>query len=550
MPTVYKRKKTGAARGTWTEDNLKEALMRLEAGEIGVNEAARYYGIPSRTLRRRRKTGNNIKTSSLGPQGVFGVENEKRLVKHIQRLEKCGFAPDKETIRTLAFQFAEKLGLNHRFNLESRMAGYDWLSSFLRRNPELSIRQAQGLSLARGEGINKESVDHFFFLILSEVFEEHEFFTRPGSIYNMDETGCQLNNVPGKVVATKGAKDVHVLTCTERGENITVIACCNAEGQYLPPSVIFKGVREKKEFSDGLPPGSMVFMNERSSYISIDIFFRWLKDVFVPRKPQGKTLLILDGHASHLNCYDLLEFADNNDIIVVCLPSHTTQALQPLDRSFFKPLKHYFKKEARNWIVNHPGRTIGRIQAAELIDRAWKRAASVHTAINGFRKTGIFPLNQAEIPNYFFSISEEMKPTCEQSESSKSSDLTSTPTKLLHQISPVPKLEERCRKRKKQSAMVITSQEHIKEKKLKSAAKLSKASKQLVMDTPIETGGSDHTNNCLECEENYYLTKETVDWIKCVKCQKWLHESCTMYGNLCNVCGKTKIRENKKKNIV
>ncbi|XP_054723359.1 zinc finger protein 177-like [Uloborus diversus] len=123
MPTVYKRKKTGAARETWTEDNLKEALRRLEAGEIGVNEAARYYGIPSRTLRRRRKTGNNIKTSSLGPQGVFGVENEKRLVKHIQRLEKCGFAPDKDTIRTLAFQFAEKLGLNHRFNLESRMAG-------------------------------------------------------------------------------------------------------------------------------------------------------------------------------------------------------------------------------------------------------------------------------------------------------------------------------------------------------------------------------------------------------------------------------------------
>ncbi len=75
---------------------------------------------------------------------------------------------------------------------------------------------------------------------------------------------------------------------------------------------------------------------------------------------------------------------------------------------------------------------------------------------------GIFPLNQTAIPNHFFSISEEMKQTGEQSQSSESSEQTSSPTKLLHQISPVPRIEERCRKRKKQSAKVITYQEYIK----------------------------------------------------------------------------------------
>jgi hypothetical protein len=303
---------------------------------------------------------------------IFGVGNEKRLVQHIQLLEKPGFAPGRKTIRTIAFQFAEKLGLSHRFCAETKMAGYDWLNSFLRRNPELSIRKSQGLSVARGEGINRESVAHFFNILL-RVYEDNDFFTRPANVFNMDETGCQLNNVPGKVVATKGAKDVHVLTSTEKGENISVIACCNAEGQFLPPAVIFKGVREKKEFSDGLPPGSIVFMNEKSSYISPDIFFKWLKDHFVPRKPPGKTLLILDGHASHVNCYDLLEYAESHDIIILCLPSHTTQALQPLDRSFFKPLKHYFKQEAKKWIAQHPGRTIARIQGAFLIGRAWSQ---------------------------------------------------------------------------------------------------------------------------------------------------------------------------------
>lgn len=35
------------------------------------------------------------------------------------------------------------------------------------------------------------------------------------------------------------AKDVDILTSTERGENVTVIACCNADGQFIPPVVIF-----------------------------------------------------------------------------------------------------------------------------------------------------------------------------------------------------------------------------------------------------------------------------------------------------------------------
>ena len=50
---------------------------------------------------------------------------EKRLVSHNQRLEKSGFAPGRETIRSLAYQFAEKLGLAHPFNAELNMAGYD-----------------------------------------------------------------------------------------------------------------------------------------------------------------------------------------------------------------------------------------------------------------------------------------------------------------------------------------------------------------------------------------------------------------------------------------
>ncbi len=73
-----------------------------------------------------------------------------------------------------------------------------------------------------------------------------------------------------------------------------------------------------------------------------------------------------------------------------------------------------------------------------------------------------------------------MKETSEQLQSSESFEQKSYLTKLLNQISPVPRIEERCRRRKKtELAKVITFQKHIQEKELKSAVNFSK------MDTPI-----------------------------------------------------------------
>lgn len=44
---------------------------------------------------------------------------------------------------------------------------------------------------------------------------------------------ANFNYIAGNVIATKGAKDVHALMSAEKGENITIIACCNAEGQRM-----------------------------------------------------------------------------------------------------------------------------------------------------------------------------------------------------------------------------------------------------------------------------------------------------------------------------
>ncbi|KAJ8878136.1 hypothetical protein PR048_022603 [Dryococelus australis] len=76
----------------------------------------------------------------------------------------------------------------------------------------------------------------------STVCEEHQLIGKPEEHFNTDESGLQLNNKPTGVIATKSVKDLHVLTSSEKGENVTVTACCNAEGTFTPPGLLTKSV--------------------------------------------------------------------------------------------------------------------------------------------------------------------------------------------------------------------------------------------------------------------------------------------------------------------
>ncbi|TGZ48328.1 hypothetical protein DBV15_08634 [Temnothorax longispinosus] len=267
---------------------------------MNIWNASKNYGIPYRTLKRRINK-NNFDKGALG-RPVALVNHELELVAYIQKMESTGFPPTATAVRKLAFAFALKNNLPNMFNQDKEIAGYDWLRNFMIRHPVLSIRKAEGISIARGLGMCREEVNKYFQL-LSKICKENNFFNEPSKIYNVDETGLQLNNDFGKVIATKGSREVHHVTLAEKGETISVIACCNAEGNFLPPYCIFKGKRKRPEFEDDLPPGSRVQMGETSAYVNCQLFLGWLKNHFVPRKRNEKVLLILDGHSSH--CSDI-----------------------------------------------------------------------------------------------------------------------------------------------------------------------------------------------------------------------------------------------------
>ncbi|CAH1956472.1 unnamed protein product [Acanthoscelides obtectus] len=138
MPTEYKRKGS-VCRGEWLE---QQAIEAVQEGRVDVREAVRSFGVPYTTLPRRLRSGNHRKLP-LGPLSTLGQENEVKLVNHIKKLQKFGFSPSRTTVRSMAFELAQKLNLPHKFNIERRMAGYPWLESFLRRNKDLAVRKSE-----------------------------------------------------------------------------------------------------------------------------------------------------------------------------------------------------------------------------------------------------------------------------------------------------------------------------------------------------------------------------------------------------------------------
>ncbi|CAH1998959.1 unnamed protein product [Acanthoscelides obtectus] len=114
----------------------------MDKQTMGINEISRQFGMSSRTLRRRYAVKNKTKLT-MGKHPVLDFDNEKRLVKHILKLDEAVFPPNGQAIRMLAYKFAEKLNLKHNFYHDNEMAEGACLKSIIERNPELSTRQAE-----------------------------------------------------------------------------------------------------------------------------------------------------------------------------------------------------------------------------------------------------------------------------------------------------------------------------------------------------------------------------------------------------------------------
>ncbi|XP_076105759.1 uncharacterized protein LOC143074097 [Mytilus galloprovincialis] len=124
----------------------------------------------------------------------------------------------------------------------------------------------------------------------------------------------------------------------------------------------------------------------------------WFTSLFLPSiGPARPQVLIFDGHNSH-NHVELLGIARQNNVEFVELPAHTSHWLQPLDRTYFGPLKTNWR-QTLNSFTAETGCPITHGRFFHLFNKTWTETnLDITKIINGFKCTGIYPFNEHAIP--------------------------------------------------------------------------------------------------------------------------------------------------------
>lgn len=380
-------------RKAWNKEEMISAILAVRQGVMGYMKSARTHNVPQTTLERYVKmegSPEDIVNSHLGRKIVFSEEMESMLASHCLEMERRFFGITQKDVRRLAYSLCKANNIKNPFSDAKECAGKKWFSGFLARHKELSLRMPQGISYARIKSFTRENVAAFF-----DLYEPllEKINHNPARIFNCDETGLTIvQHKHLRVVGKKGKKQIGAITSAERGSLLTTVMCFSATGQYIPPFFIFPRKNMKMELMNGTPAGSK-YACHISGWIQQEIFVEWLRHFIDTTKPSADdpVVLILDGHYSHTKNLEVIIIARENHVHIICLPPHSTHRMQPLDVAFMSPFKTYYTQEITNWLRLNPGRVVTGFQVGELFGKAYIKAATMETAINGFKKTGTFP---------------------------------------------------------------------------------------------------------------------------------------------------------------
>lgn len=181
----------------------------------------------------------------------------------------------------------------------------------------------------------------------------------------------------------------------------SVIFSCTDDEE--PPYILYKALHMYTPWIVCGPKKSR-YNRSKSGWFDSNCFENWLLKIVTPhfKNKPGKNILIGGNLSSHLTIAGIKACSKHN-ISFVFLPPNSTHLTQPLDVSFFRPLKIVWRKILTNW-KSGAGKNESTIPESEfsgllnvLMNDLKKN--QIDNILSGFKKCGIIPLNRENILN-------------------------------------------------------------------------------------------------------------------------------------------------------
>ena len=371
MVRNYKKK---IERPADREKKLEAAVKLVSENNMSVTTAAKKEGVPRETLRRWVEKGAPSRPYSGSFQSVLTPREEGDIIEAIITAAKFGWPCGTIEIQHMVKEFLDSSGKTTVF--KDNFPGKDWIIEFKRRhNNQIRPRKAELLTKAREKTLTSAALEEFFAL-LKDSYDKADLFNDENAarrIFNTDETGLNTNPNQRKLFFKKATKDAYLISPNCGKAVYTVLVAGDAAEEFLPPLIVYKATHFNANWTFNGPEDARYAVSE-SGWMSDIIFEQWFCDTFVPylEELQKPVILNYDGHGFHLT-YKTVKVAIMEKITIICLPPHTSHALQALDVGVFKGMKAAWRIILFNFY--HETRMIGLSKGSfpTLLKKLWRQ---------------------------------------------------------------------------------------------------------------------------------------------------------------------------------
>jgi len=388
MPRVKKRNDTGR------EIRISAAIKSLNEGkQESIRAAAEAFDVPKSTLYYRYTGERTSHQLAQVDNQLITVMEEKAIVAWCKEQDDRGFPPRLDMVKDMALYLYEKRTGNKRIRV-----GKNWITRFLDRHPDLATKFSTKLDRQRAHASCPRLLKDYFSK-LSSIIRQHNL--KPFQIFNMDEKGFLMGIASrAKVLCRRGRKNPRV---THEGtrEMVTVVETICAAGFALPPMVMNKGRAQYKGWYTNLTStmADYRFSFSPNGWTDDAVALKWVTELFDPCTASSvgplPRLLILDGHGSHIT-WEFARFCKQRNIILFCLPSHSTHLLQPLDVGIFGPLQNFYGRQVDDYSCDTE-EGIKKSVFIPLLHKARLDGITRRNIEQAFATTGIVPLNPRRV---------------------------------------------------------------------------------------------------------------------------------------------------------
>ena len=379
------------------ENRIQEALKANEADPgLSLRKLSQMFQIPKSTLHNRISQTSTPRKAAHESQQLLSKAEEVALTSWIKKWDDYGFP----TRRRHVYQMVQSLLRDRNC---SDQVGEHWLNRFLGRHPDLDSKVGRCLDKERALATDldsfKKHLDRFYHI-------RCRFHVRDEDTWNTDEKGFAIGlGGAGTLIGRASRRNPSLIQDGGR-DWITVVEAISGGAKVLPPLIIFKAnahlighhtnieIEEKED---------AFFATSAKGYTNAQITFKWFQEIFEQRTRtvngiNQHWILVLDGHSTHVENYEFIQHAIDHNIHLICLPSHSTHILQPLDVGIFSPVSTYYRQELEDCVRQQgPYGTIKKTDVFPLLQRARLKTFQPEIILSAWRACGLILFNRNRI---------------------------------------------------------------------------------------------------------------------------------------------------------